>query len=103
MVNYFLSEEGQKVYNEGKVIYDNDLKIDRELPLSITACKIRPLVHLLITANFSHYTRCTVVDLVPSTLTTKLLNEMDGDDEDIQSCSDGSSDTEIDMSEEEGN
>lgn len=99
MVNYLLSEEGQKVYNEGKVIYDSDLKISRELPLSITASKIRPLVHLLNTANFSHHARCTIVDLVPSTLTTKLLNEMDGDDEDIQS----SSDTEIDMSEEEGN
>ena len=43
------------------------------------------------------------MDLVPNTLTTKLLNEMDGDNEDIQSCSDGSSDTEIDMSEEDGN
>ena len=103
MVNYLLSEEGQKVYNEGKVIYDSDLKIDRELPLSLTASKIRPLVHLLNTANFSHYARCTIVDLIPSTLTTKLLNEMDGDDEDIQSCSDGSSDTDIDMSGEEGN
>jgi len=102
MVNYLLSEEGQKVYNKGKVIYDSDLKIDRELPLSLTASKIRPLVHLPNTANFSHYARCTIVDLIPSTLTTKLLNEMDGD-KDIQSCSDGSSDTDIDMSGEEGN
>lgn len=58
---------------------------------------------MLNTANFSHYARCTIVNLVPSTLTTKLLNEIDGDDEDIQSCSDGGSDTEIDMSEEDGN
>lgn len=43
------------------------------------------------------------MNLVPSTLTTKLLNEIDGDDEDIQSCSDGGSDTEIDMSEDDGN
>ena len=43
------------------------------------------------------------MDLVPSTLTTKLFNEMDCDDEDIQSCSDGGTDTEIDMSEEDGN
>ena len=57
---------------------------------------------MLNTANFSHYAKCTIVDLVPSTLSTKLLNEMDGDDEDNQSCSDGSSDAEIDMSEEEG-
>ena len=102
MVNYLLSEEDQNVYKEGKVIYDSDLKIERELPLSIKASKIRPLVHLLNTANFSHYAKCTIVDLVPSTLSTKLLNEMDGDHEDIQSCSDGSNDTEIDMSEEEG-
>ena len=63
MVNYLLSEEGQKVYNEGNVIYDSDLKIDRDLPLSITASKIRPLVHLLNTVNFSYYARCTIVDL----------------------------------------
>jgi len=103
MVNYLLSEEGQKVYNKGKVIYDSHLKIDREVPLSIAASKIISLVHLLNTANFSHYARCTIVDLVVSALTTKLFYEMDGDDEDIQSCSDGSSDTDIDMSEEDGN
>ena len=103
VVNYLLSEEGQKVYKEGKVIYDSDLKTDRELPLFIAASKIRPLVHLLDTANFSHYARCTIVDLVSSTLTTKLLDEMDGDDEDIPSCSDDSSHTEIDMSEEDSN
>lgn len=71
--------------------------------MSIAASKIRSLVHLLNAANFSHYARCTIVDLVPSTLTTKLFNEMDGNDEEIQSCSDDSSDTEIDMSEEDGN
>lgn len=71
--------------------------------MSIAGSKIRSLVHLLNAANFSHYARCTIVDLVPSTLTTKLFNEMDGDDEEIQSCSDSSSNTEIDMSEEDGN
>ena len=41
MVNYLLSEEDQKVYKEGnlKVIHDSDLKIERELPLSIKASK----------------------------------------------------------------
>ena len=43
------------------------------------------------------------MDLVPSTLTTKLFNEMDGDDEDIQSCSDISTDIQIDMTEGDGN
>ena len=103
MVNYLLSEEGQKVYFEGKVIYDSHLKIYREVPLSIAASEIRSLVHLLNAANFSHYARCTIVDLVPSTLTTKLFNEMDGDDEDIQSCSDISTDIQIDMTEGDGN
>ena len=100
VVNYLLSEEGRKMYKEGNVIYDTDLKIDRELPLSITASKIKHLVHLLNTGNFTHRARCTIVDLVPSNLSTKLLNEMDGDDEAIQSCSDVSSDDDT-MTEEE--
>ena len=102
MVNYLLSEEGQKMYKEGEVIYDSDLKVDRELPISITASRVRHLVHLLNTGNFTHQARCTLVDLVPSNLTTQLLSKMDDDDdqEGNQNSSDGSSAP--DITQEEG-
>ena len=42
-VNYLLFEEGGKMYKEENVNYDSDLKIDKELPLSITVSKINIL------------------------------------------------------------
>ena len=41
------------MYKEGEVIYDSDLKVDREVPLSITASRVQHLVHLLHTGKFS--------------------------------------------------
>ena len=63
--------------NEGLVIHDCDIKVNREQPLSITASKLKHLVHLLNTGNFSHEARCTIVDLVPDSLSTDLLKKMD--------------------------
>ena len=37
---YLLFEEGRKMYKEENFNWDSDLKIDRELPLSITVSKI---------------------------------------------------------------
>ena len=42
-VNYLLFEKGGKMYKEENVNYHSDLKIDKELPLSITVSKINIL------------------------------------------------------------
>ena len=82
--------------NQGSTIYDCDIKVDRQQPLDITASKIKHLVYLLNTGNFTHQARCTIIDLVPDNLGTKLLNCMDDSSmtETLRDCSD--EDPEID-------
>ena len=42
-VNYLLFEEGRRMYKEENINYGSDLKIDRELSLTITVSKINIL------------------------------------------------------------
>ena len=73
-VNYLLFEEGGKMYKEENVNYDSDLKIDKELPLSITVSKINILSTYSIQAILLIKLGGTIVDLVPSNLSRVLLS-----------------------------
>ena len=85
---------------EGLIVHDCDIKVDREQPLAITASKIKHIVHLLNMGNFSHQAKCTILDLVPDSLGTKLLNQMDNQAM-IENTSDTSSDQDADTADDQ--
>ena len=76
LLSYLLTEDGIHDLKEGLIVHDCDIKVDREQPLAIKASKIKHIVHLLNMGNFSHQAKCTIVDLVPDSLGTKLLRSL---------------------------
>ena len=100
LFSYLLTEDGIHDLKEGLIVHDCDIKVDREQPLTITASKIKHIVHLLNMGNFSHQAKCTIVDLVPDSLGTKLLNQMDNQAV-IENTSDTSSDEDADTADDQ--
>ena len=99
-MSYLLTEDGIHDLKEGLIVHDCDIKVDREQPLAITASKIKHIVHLLKKGNFSHQAKCTIVDLIPDSVGTKLLNQMDNQAV-IENTSDTSSHQDADTADDQ--
>lgn len=90
LICYLLTNEGQDFFRKGQLVHDCDIKLNREEPMQITKSKVKHLVYVLNTGDFTHEARCTLIDLVPNILTGDLFNALE-DPEDVDELHDLSS------------
>jgi len=91
LICYLLTNEGQDVFRNNQLVHDCDIKLNREESMQITKSKVKHLVYILNTGDFTHEDRCTSIDLVPNILTGDLFNTLE-DPEDVDLTSSSSED-----------